>query len=681
MLGWMLRRGEDAPEPVNEGDTTQIDVPDTPAPVFAARAFKSALFGTPARQSNQSTRALTKSKNSRMDQESSRTPQRPQGILLTPGTGTTRRKRVSFGQDVKKNANSSKEPESRQRTRLNEALEKASKTVSQKNEGQQEPEDSSDEWEEADDEDYCTHDITVDLNEPHSQSGRYWKEEFEKYHKDAKAEMEKLLKYKQLAKSYAKQKDAEAIDLAVKLKEEQQKVIEMEKQIAEGASKMASKRGDPPDESSADLLSTLTKQTALAVQYRTRVQELEEQLEEFLCEREDDPDWRDRKQRQTTSPRTQKTLIETQRELRRARIQVKEVDDLREQVSSLKNQLKLAEKRAAKAETNSETKISGKEKTDDEPLREGSRAQELRAQLREARDENNKKDEELRKLKKEFEAYRNETQAHSADTNAVLERAHAKIAELKKEVKTLKAGDHDVRMQDDQATRPKSWHVQLDAGRLAEKGSRPTGVPLDENNRDYKRDMARRSLDPVDLEGDTMEFKVTDLSAPSLRQKFSDDAAPRLSKSDVGTSKMVSSNLGDKPDIGRPRWQPFVPRSPRNRAYLGEEITKRIESGGETRGRPSFEEITVPDLPALAKSIARSKRTASTEKMDDKIDLLQDHYARLGGPDPNNSVFTANTSKLPPERRAAAIARIEQRMAEKKRARGRKGFDKENVRP
>ncbi|KAG5660595.1 hypothetical protein KAF25_003201 [Fusarium avenaceum] len=680
MLGWMLRRGENAPEVVNDGDTTQIDQPDTPAPVFAARAFKSALFGTPARPINQSTRATSKDKNSRNDQES-QTPPRPQGILLTPGTGTTRRKRVSFGQDVKKNTNLNKEPEPRQRTRLNDALEKASKSVSRKSGVQQDQNDSSDEWEEADDEDHCTHDITIDLNEPHSQSGRYWKEEFEKYHEDAKAEMEKLLKYKQLAKSYAKQKDEEAIELAVKLKEEQQKVIEMERQIAEGASKIASKRGDRSDDVSAELLSTLTKQTALAIQYRTRVQELEDQLEEFLRDREDDPDSKGHKRRQATSPRTQKTLIETQRELRRARMQVKEAGELRDQVTSLKTQLRAAEKRAALAEAKNETRVNALEKAENEPLREGSRAQELRAQLREAREENRKKDEELRQLKQEFEAYRNETQAHNADTNAVLERAHTKIAELKKEIKTLKAGDHDVHEQHDPAVRPKSWHVQTDPGHLGEEVSKPRNVASDEGFRDRRPDMARRSFDFKDLEDGTTDLKITDPKIPSLRQKFHEDGHPKATKSDIGISKPLSSKISSKPDIGRPRWQPFVPRSPRNRAYLGEEITKRLETGGATPGRPSDDDIAVPDLPALAKSIARSKRTASAEKMDDKIDLLQDHYARLGGPDPNNSALMANASRLPPERRAAAIARIEQRMAEKKRARGRKGFDKENVRP
>src|SRR5688572_26253027 len=76
-------------------DTTVADQPDTPAPVFAARAFKSVLFGAQGAPSNPkapcpSTVAL----------DVKDTPSKPPGILLTPGTGTTRRKRVSFGHDV-----------------------------------------------------------------------------------------------------------------------------------------------------------------------------------------------------------------------------------------------------------------------------------------------------------------------------------------------------------------------------------------------------------------------------------------------------------------------------------------------------------------------------------------------------------------------------------------------------
>ncbi|KAH8733737.1 spindle pole body formation-associated protein-domain-containing protein [Ilyonectria robusta] len=665
MLGWMLRRGEDAPDAAGDGDTTQIDQPDTPAPVFAARAFKSAIFGTPARRNEQpETRPTTDEINTKTELDS-KTPQRPQGILLTPGTGTSRRKRVSFGQDVGKKTNGAlagKTTEGHQRTRLNEALEKASqqgvKSAAQKAATRRTQDDKSDdEWEEADDEDVCQ-DITVDLNEPHSQSGKYWKEEFEKYHQDAKAEMEKLLKYKQLAKSYAKQKDAEAIELAEMLKDEQQKVIAMEKQIAEGASKMVSKRGDSSRETSPELLSTLTKQTALAVQYRTRVQELEDQLEDFLQDREADADseTKGRRRRLLTSPRTQKTLLETQRELRRARNQVKELGELRDEVSNLKSQLRVAEKRAAKVETHG--------KTDDDAPPEGSRAQELRTQLREAKEDSKKKDEELRKLKKEFETFRQDTKTREEDTKGVLARAHNKISDLKKEIRTLKVSGAEP------AARPKSWHPQTELD-----------LTHDPALNQIANGVARRSFDLKDLQDDSMELKIPTGSGRTLREKFHDDALPRVTQSDLGARP--ASTLVERPNLVPPRWQPFVPRSPRNRAYLGEEITKNIQNGGATSVATKPKEIEAPDLPSLAKTIARSGRSRSADKGEAKVDLLQDRFARLGGPDANDSVFAGNPPKstLPPERRAAAIARIEQRMAEKKRAQKQKGQDKENVRP
>ncbi|KAH7165861.1 spindle pole body formation-associated protein-domain-containing protein [Dactylonectria macrodidyma] len=663
MLGWMLRRGDDAPDAAGDGDTTQIDQPDTPAPVFAARAFKSAIFGTPARPSDEPDTRLT------MDQDQdSKTPQRPQGILLTPGTGTSRRKRVSFGQDVGKKTNgrfAAKTTEAPQRSRLNQALENASqeeaKSVVQKPAARRIRDDKSDdEWEEADDEDICQ-DITVDLNEPHSQSGKYWKGEFEKYHEDAKAEMEKLLKYKQLAKSYAKQKDAEAIQLAEQLKDEQQKVITMEQQIAEGASKMVSKRGNRSEDTSPELLSTLTKQTALAVQYRTRVQELEDQLEDFLRDREDDADSdaKGRRRRLLTSPRTQKTLLDTQRELRRARNQVKELGELRDQVSSLKSQLRSAEKRATKAE------MEGKSEKDAPP--EGSRAQDLRAQLLDLKEESKKKDEELRTLKKEFEVFRHETKTREEDTKGVLERAHNKISDLKKEIRNLKASSSEP------AARPKSWHPQIEVDLLHDPALNTV-----------TNGVARRSFDLKDLEEESVEIKAPSASTRTLREKFHDDALAKVTQSDLG-ARPTSMTFVDRerPSLEPPRWQPFVPRSPRNRAYLGEEITSRIQNGGATSAASKLKEIEAPDLPSLAKSIARSSRSLPADQGEAKVDLLQDRFAPLGGPELNDGAVAKNTTKstLPPERRAAAMARIEERMAEKKRAQRQKGHDKENVRP
>lgn len=140
-------------------DTAQVDQPDTPAPVFAARAFKAALFGSPSRRHPAST-----ARNSRrppLIERETGTPSKPAGILLTPGTGTTRRKRVSFGHEL--------------------AASKAAETNGT-------TENSDDEWEESEDSEANTNDATIDLNEPHSNSGRYWKEEYYKYHEGAKAE-------------------------------------------------------------------------------------------------------------------------------------------------------------------------------------------------------------------------------------------------------------------------------------------------------------------------------------------------------------------------------------------------------------------------------------------------------------------------------------------------------------
>ncbi|KAI5461477.1 spindle pole body formation-associated protein-domain-containing protein [Mariannaea sp. PMI_226] len=671
MLGWMLRRGEDAPDADGDADTTQIDQPDTPAPVFAARAFKSALFGTPARttQMPESGMRSTTDRSLANGDQDSKTPQKPQGILLTPGTGTSRRKRVSFGQDVGKKtggslASRATEAQPRQRSHLSSALDRFSqdrkKALVTKVTAQQEKDESSDdEWEEDNGEDNCQ-DVTVDLNEPHSQSGRYWKEEFQKYHEDAKAEMEKLLKYKQLAKSYAKQKDAEATQLAEMLKEEQQKVIAMEKQIVEGASKMVSKQDDGVSEASPDLLSTLTTQTALAVQYRTRVQELEAQLEEILRDRESDSDAKGRRRRLATSPRTQRTLLETQRELRRARSQVKELGELRDQVSTLKSQLRSAERRAAKAEA--QTSLE-----DDAPP-ESSRAQELRSQLRDVKEEARKKDDELRQLKQEFDAYREETKAREEDTRGVLERAHNKISELKKEVRTLKASSVE------SGARPKSWHPQFEVDLLAEDGTTKT---------DWKPSatgFARRSFDLADLD-ESVDLMVSANNGRALPEKL--ESMPlKITQSDVG-ARSTSTALGDRPDLGRPRWQPFVPRSPRNRDYLGEEIANAIQNGGQNATAMKTKNMEAPDLPTLAKTIAHTTRRRSAEKPDARVDLIQDRFAPVGGPDANASAFLTNNSKstLPPERRAAAIARIEQRMAEKKRAQRQRGHDKENVRP
>ncbi|KND93968.1 hypothetical protein TOPH_01507 [Tolypocladium ophioglossoides CBS 100239] len=670
MLGWMLKRGENAPD-ADAGDTTQLDQPDTPAPVFAARAFRSALFGTPAPANSESRSSQDKMatrKGSAASERGPGTPPKPPGILLTPGTGTSRRKRVSFGHDVagttkagsRNETAAAKDGGNMRRARVAEALENSRQKGSKKVDTRPiAANNSEDEWEEEVGDDFCAHDMTLDLNEPHSQSGRYWKEEFEKYHQEAKAEMEKLLKYKQLAKSYAQQKDAEAIQLAERLRDEQQRVIKMEKRIAQNASQIVLKHRQSSDAEPTELLSKLIKQTALAAQYRHRVQELEDELDAFLRQKGGDGDAKGQRRRQTAaSPTTQKTLAETQRELRRARTQLKELDSLRKEISSLKARVQVAEAQAIRDET------------DDVGPAGGSRARGLRAQLKQAKEECKKKDEEMLQLKNDFESFRKESEVHEAETKAVLERAHTKISDLKKEIKTLKATGSE-------QARPNSWHAEPGAGQETGSGAKAEG-PI---KQPVARSLGRRKFDSVDEDGDYVyDAEAPGLQSRSAREKFQEDA-------DFG-SKGAPSALTERPNLDKPRWQPFVPRSPRNRAYLGEDLERRIRNGGATPAATKMKGIAAPDLPGLAKAVSRNGKPEKSRR-NGEVDLLQDRFARLGGPDANlngnriNSSMVGNTSKstLPPERRAAALARIEQRMAEKKRSQRRKGHDKENVRP
>lgn len=616
--------------------------------MFAARAFKSALFGTPAPPSDESRSKRQDKKASRKTttkpERGSGTPTRPAGILLTPGTGATRRKRVSFGNHVAETAKLDTNKETAKvsdggndrhpRRDPSPKKPQGDDTGASKGPGVgPSATESEGEWEEENDDDYCTHDITVDLNEPHSQSGRYWKEEFEKYHEEAKAEMEKLLKYKQLAKSYARQKDAEAIRLAERLRDEQQKVIDMERKIAEKASQMVTKHRHASDDNSSESLSKLTKQTALAAQYRHRVKELEDELDELVRQKGAGTEGRGRRRHVATSPTTQKTLMETQRELRRARTQLKELDSLREEVSTLRARVRVAEAQASKADR------------DDMGSSGEGKARNLRAQLDQSREESRKKTAEMRQLQSDFERFRKESEAHEADTKAVLERARAKISDLKEEMRTLKAAGSDQPRLGSRRSHSDTGHESGSGGKGAE------GAPKGEDDK-----LVHDSIAPI--------VQITTVQERGRYE--ADDAA-----------KSASMALTERTNLGKPRWQPFVPRSPRNRAYLDEGAVSAVRQPRD---------IGAPALPAM--SVGPAARIGGGESAHDhgEVDLVQGRFARVGGPDTKrySSSMLGNTCKssvLPPERRAAALARIDKRMAEKKRATRRDGHDKENMRP
>ena len=306
--------------------------PETPAPLFAIRAFKSAIFGTPVpdnregdkinkpqdpvqvRADDVSARGMGPSKEAGTEQELSKkisTKSNPdpfaspsKGILLTPGIGSTRRKTVSFGalgpyekKDSGEALQNSRDLEvipkkSLQNTRafpakadelrqstlkrtLFQAIEPTQVLPTQLNKQHSDTTSSIQKHQSSTGAIVVRDtDVTIDLKDPRSRSGRHWKVEYERYHEKSDREMRRLIKYSQIAKSYAVKKDTEAMDLSEKLKKELSKMTEMETRVSELASQLVNRPSQDDNEanSQVELLQELATQTALALRYKQKAE-------------------------------------------------------------------------------------------------------------------------------------------------------------------------------------------------------------------------------------------------------------------------------------------------------------------------------------------------------------------------------------------------------------------------
>ncbi|KAH7087837.1 spindle pole body formation-associated protein-domain-containing protein [Paraphoma chrysanthemicola] len=247
-------------QPENNYESTLLDAPETPAHQFAVKAFKQAIFGTPAPEdANNTSKKLDR--KARLDAANAKVielpaptedapplspSKQPGGILMTPGTASKGRKTVSFGSQVVDNegkrGNAGKsgipndcpgkfpspwtpgtqlklEPGSdkRPRTKLTEALLDARTTTQPKSGQKPKAKDDSD--------------ITIDLGAPRSESGKYWKEQYESYAERSEKEMKKVIAKQQLAKKFAMKKDGEVTELATKLEQERKKFRQREREL------------------------------------------------------------------------------------------------------------------------------------------------------------------------------------------------------------------------------------------------------------------------------------------------------------------------------------------------------------------------------------------------------------------------------------------------------------------
>lgn len=358
--------------------------------MFALRAFKSAIFGTPGAEDEGNIDA-SKSKDpskiqghQRSKSETAKpiaietkehlkadldTTVNPSGsptksILVTPGTISNRRKTVSFGDGVvdnegKRESKAVKTPtnptgnltaqwmsgstDGKPRSKLTQTLMDARDSASKTGDPGDAASDATPTARPQAQSDLANEDVTLNLEDPRSESGKYWKTEFDNYRVRTNREIKRLIHYRCIAKSYARKKDEEAMRLADKLREEENKVDEMERQVSRLASTIV---GEGSKVDKEQLIQDLTKQTALALQYKQQVTSLRHHLERQGVVEKDSVKVEEPVKGDDPSEKTAEELRKTQQELREADAKIKELSHQNPDLDKLQTLASRAEKKA-----------------------------------------------------------------------------------------------------------------------------------------------------------------------------------------------------------------------------------------------------------------------------------------------------------------------------------------------
>ena len=313
----------------DEGVSCIEEPPDTPAHIFALRAFKTAIFGTPhpeqqvsrakmpniasSKQQEDNGRAVDTKEGHREAEDQKATQSHSEkdvigpvvspakGILLTPGVGTSKRKNVSFmhfnteeeeqdvaatidrhlpSQDDSPTRRSHRRdqrprPSSFTKTLLELSKQRASEHLdSQKSSPEPaKPLDSQLASNTQNDLKRIGPDQTVDLSQPQSRSGQHWKSEYEQYYHKSDREMKAIIRHSQNVKSFAVKKDSEAAILTEKLQRELARIESIEAKASRMANRLriAQSQDTKGEGDHARLVSELAQQTALALKYKRKV--------------------------------------------------------------------------------------------------------------------------------------------------------------------------------------------------------------------------------------------------------------------------------------------------------------------------------------------------------------------------------------------------------------------------
>lgn len=656
------------------------DPPETPGPVFAARAIKSAIFGTPHPTENDEGDTQQRPATNLTKEADTKTlrmspTKQSQGTLMTPGTTAAPKKTVSFGSSVIDNEGKAAagrsglpndfpgkfpspwtprmpnvEPSQVARpTSLTKALESAREvkhkqsTSTKASTGSIRNSDAMSNMEKKPAEILAIQkpkstsqntrarnrvqtalepdqDMTTDLNEPHSESGKYWKMEYERYHEDAKVEMKKLVKYKQLAKSYARKKDEEALDLVEKLHREQRKVVSMEEKLTELATYVAQRRLHGDENDAAELLKELAYRTALTLKYQDNVDKFQAALDDYDSEIDLD----DEDMQKPDSPRKPHAVPDVSKKSRRASEHKAETTLVRSEIRKLRSDLSSAEKEVCR-NRNGYVKMS-----EDLAKARGDLAESDRRR-RDADERCRDQEKMLHALQEDYEdlKYLAKKQRHEAEL--LLKRRHDRNASLKKEVHFLReklSARH---------TAAAESLPELGKHGLTD-GVQDNRASLQGENRRHEKHASYSNSNT--LQGEKDQLKLEKIKNGTLSQHSQQKASPE--KADHRLAELVLTEINSNRQTSESLPRPYKPSA---------------VSGAEGRRQAGSPEASMLDLPSSPPKVAVDR--AQLPSLESQFPLGS---SRLG-----SMMSTRSKSALPPERVAAAQARLALRRAEKRK--------------
>ncbi|KKK12908.1 hypothetical protein P175DRAFT_0489872 [Aspergillus ochraceoroseus IBT 24754] len=720
MLGWVQN------DPVAD-DSKILEPPETPAPVFALRAFQSALFGTPKADDEDNTTVQLKPKQKLENHEqnpstSREAPAEPKGdvaqatkadidlavnamasptksILMTPGTVSNRRKTVSFGESVIDNERKRDDPSSKiVRTPANPSTSASSQWISSSSDkprskltqtlmdSREKPSRSSEQFlqksseartsetpsrsqpltENDDNED------TINMNEPRSQSGKYWKEEFDNYRMRTTLEIKRLIQYRSAAKTYARKKDEEASRLTAKLKEEELKVAEMERHVTQLASTMVAESTRADKE---QLVQDLTRQTALALQYKHKVGLLRKILEQHGVVGSDVEDIAGPSDVSTSSKEASQALRKTQQALAQANARIEEMKQQQSEFDKLKDLALSSEQKASELKKENTmlkhtlarvkqemSKYEGRRKEKEAKLRQ--REAKLEARIQECRD----------RLKSTSQQYREQEEELKESFNEERRQMQEQIDLLRLTVKAIESAP-ETRARMRQSDRHNGYTGvqvpdprQISPQRRAYDETEETEEPPSPSPRAKDRRANGTRNDLVDLD---LLKAMKEVGIDTSDEKFSNML-------NISPVKTLAAQYRDETDVLPPSSPPPIPTvetgtwSGTNLRRSTDHRLAYLTSNGIVGSLPS-RRLRLDDSHQIRPDRLRTRRSPTKYSLD-ALSALPDGYL-LDRAKRRQPAATSQRDSLPLERQLAAQARLHRKDETRK---GREG--KENIR-